>query len=152
MKALTLTQPWAQLVVDGRKRFETRSWYTRGPAGHDRWRPFPIAIHAAKGWSLDDREFARSLGYDPATMARGAMLGFAVVRSILSTDCYVFLPDFFLLRFGPIVDPGVITIPASEFEVGDFGRGRFAWELTEVRRFDEPIPARGALGLWEWTP
>ena len=26
------------------------------------------------------------------------------------------------------------------------------WEIINVRRLPEPIPARGALGLWEWTP
>ena len=39
MKALTIWQPWASLLVSGRKKYETRSWATayRGP----------IAIHAA---------------------------------------------------------------------------------------------------------
>lgn len=33
MKALTVRQPWAELIMSGRKRFETRSWSTthRGP-------------------------------------------------------------------------------------------------------------------------
>jgi len=50
MKALTLTQPWATLVILGVKRIETRGWATpyRGR----------IAIHAAKGWHRDDIEFA----------------------------------------------------------------------------------------------
>ena len=40
MKAITIWQPWASLLVSGRKRYETRSWATsyRGP----------IAIHAAR--------------------------------------------------------------------------------------------------------
>ena len=39
MKALTIWQPWASLLVTGQKKYETRSWATadRGP----------IAIHAA---------------------------------------------------------------------------------------------------------
>jgi hypothetical protein len=49
MKALTLTQPWATLVAIGAKRIETRSWSTsyRGP----------LAIHAAKGFPWDARDF-----------------------------------------------------------------------------------------------
>lgn len=33
MKALTIRQPWASLIAEGRKRFEFRSWTTtyRGP-------------------------------------------------------------------------------------------------------------------------
>src|SRR5437762_1138392 len=29
MKAISVLQPWASLIVHGRKRFETRSWQTR---------------------------------------------------------------------------------------------------------------------------
>lgn len=40
MKAITIRQPWASLLVTGKKHYETRGWsisYTG-----------PIAIHAAK--------------------------------------------------------------------------------------------------------
>ena len=40
MKALTVWQPWASLIADGRKRYETRSWPTRHRG--------PLAIHAGK--------------------------------------------------------------------------------------------------------
>lgn len=40
MKAITLWQPWAQLIAIGEKRYETRSWETK-------YRGM-IAIHAAK--------------------------------------------------------------------------------------------------------
>ena len=40
MKALSLTQPWATLVVIGAKRIETRSWHTSYVG--------PLLIHAAK--------------------------------------------------------------------------------------------------------
>ena len=32
--------------------------------------------------------------------------------------------------------------------VGDFGDGRYAWQLSDVREFREPIPCRGAQGVW----
>ena len=40
MKAITIWQPWAQLVAVGAKNYETRSWSTRYRGA--------IAIHAAK--------------------------------------------------------------------------------------------------------
>jgi hypothetical protein len=132
------------LVADGRKQYETRSWSTRGPAGHDAWRPFPLAIHAGKGWTADDREFARSLGYNPATMIRGAVIAVCVVESCWSTDCYTFNPEEYRR------DPSHLTLlDVEEGYVGDFGRGRFAWKLMEVQRIT-PVPAVGSLGLWEW--
>jgi hypothetical protein len=33
---------------------------------------------------------------------------------------------------------------------GDFTPGRYAWLLADVRKLDEPIPAKGRQGLWEW--
>ena len=39
MKALSLRQPWASMIADGRKTIETRTWRTRYRG--------PIAIHAS---------------------------------------------------------------------------------------------------------
>jgi hypothetical protein len=45
-------------------------------------------------------------------------------------------------------------IPPNEPErsFGDYTPGRFAWILADVKPLATPIPARGSLGLWEWTP
>ena len=61
MKALSLTQPWASLVVIGAKCYETRSWATnyRGP----------LAIHASKGFPVWAKQFA---GSSPAVQAVAA--------------------------------------------------------------------------------
>ena len=40
MKAITIRQPWASLLVSGKKLYETRGWATSYTG--------PIAIHAAK--------------------------------------------------------------------------------------------------------
>jgi hypothetical protein len=49
-------------------------------------------------------------------------------------------------------DDRIITIPPERPELyfGDYTEGRFAWILENPIRYDEPIPAKGALGLWEW--
>ena len=36
----------------------------------------------------------------------------------------------------------------QEYRFGDYALGRYAWELTELRRLREPIPALGKQGLW----
>ena len=45
-------------------------------------------------------------------------------------------------------------LPPSEPELlfGDYEPGRYAWMLEDVRQFAEGVPAKGALGLWEWKP
>ena len=35
---------------------------------------------------------------------------------------------------------------------GDFSIGRWLWFLEDVQRLEEPVPARGYQGIWNWTP
>jgi hypothetical protein len=74
MKALTLIQPWATLIIDGRKKIETRSWSTKVRG--------PIAIHAGK---KVDRVAAEEFGYDPDKLPTGCVIGVAEL-----TDCFQF--------------------------------------------------------------
>ncbi len=66
MKALTLWQPWASLIADGRKTVETRprAWGFEGV----------VAVHA--GLHVD-REACLRFGYDPDTIPRGAVVAIA---------------------------------------------------------------------------
>ncbi len=131
MKALTLTQPWASLVALGHKRVETRSWRThyRGP----------LAIHAAKGFPPEAREFAvaeRAFGRLPARIARGA-----VICTIDLMDCQD-------------AEVAAFDLSGLERHLGDYAPGRWAWifDPASLHVFDEPVFMRGALGLWNWDP
>ena len=127
MKALTLTQPWASLVALGHKKVETRSWRTnyRGE----------LAIHAAKGYPKSAREFASleaAVGRLPERIPLSAVV--CVVR---------------LVDVQPTAE-AAFYLSGLERLLGDYSPGRFAWFLEMVEVFAEPIPATGALGLWEW--
>lgn len=127
MKALTLTQPWATLVATGAKKIETRSWSTKYRG--------ELAIHAAKGFPKAARDFAmteRTLGRVPSRLPLGAVL--AIVRLVDVRATFMFDGE----------------ISALERLYGDYSEGRYGWVLELVETFDEPIPAKGALGLWEW--
>lgn len=137
MKALSLTQPWASLVQRRAKRLETRSWYTsyRGP----------LVIHASKGFPRDCKEaaaeedFQRGLGnIDPRDLPLG--VGLCVV-TLLACVKTTELHKLQAINFKPSAD---------EIAYGDFAEGRYAWLLDHQYDFVEPIPAKGALGLWDW--
>ncbi len=66
MKALSLRQPFAKLIVDGKKTIEIRNWNTsfRGK----------FLIHAAKKVMWDD---CKKLKVDPNRMFVGAVIGSA---------------------------------------------------------------------------
>jgi len=42
------------------------------------------------------------------------------------------------------------TDVSSELPFGDFTPGRWGWILDNIIALSEPIPVKGALGLWEW--
>ncbi len=154
MKTLSLTQPWASLVAVGAKKIESRSWATpyRGP----------LAIHAAKafpGWAKDaclSPRFSRPL----------ALGGYGVRDRLLNPDAMA-LTGLIPLPLGAIVAVGqLVTCEKTERAAGRFGGwkyvyndqeedfvdftpGRLAWFIDEVHRLPEPIPCRGALGLWD---
>jgi hypothetical protein len=136
VKALSLWQPWATLIALGHKRFETRHWPTsyRGP----------LAIHAAKRRMTDEEHsYLLDLIYweeialpDPDEFPLGVIVATATLVGVH--------------HIGVSVSPDDQT--ELELEVGNWEAGRFAWELAGVRPLAQPIPARGAQGLWEWTP
>lgn len=132
MKALTLTQPWATLVVLGIKRWETRGWFRRDVGR--------FAIHAGKGWSAEDRAFADDLherGVLPVPrreLPLGAVIGEVNLGGLVQTGTAV--------RKGYISD--------LEQSLGNYEPGRYAWELFDPVAYPEPIPARGSLGFWDW--
>ena len=135
MKVLTLTQPWATLVAIGAKTMETRSWETmyRGP----------LLIHAAKGYPRDAKDFASASGVvavttmNPLEYPTGAILAKCeLVRCIRTTEEF---------------ECSLAKDNEQEWMFGNFEPGRFAWKLQNIRKLAHPIPAKGALGLWNWA-
>lgn len=140
IKAISLWQPWASLVIVGAKRIETRSWRTDYTG--------PFAIHAAKRYQEDERElttcepFCDALcpffGCEPEDLPAVLPLG-AVLGTVTLTGCR---PTSSLLP----------SLSAWERAFGDYSLGRYGWLMEDVQAFKEPIPARGMQQLWEWRP
>lgn len=148
MKALTLTQPWATLVAIGAKRIETRSWETmyRGP----------LAIHAAKGFPKWAKETCCEPLFHEALYTAGYEIG---MKSFEILPLGGVVATCRLVTCKLIVEPGsmsggnsMIAPREPEQSFGDYAPGRFAWLLEDVEQLPEPIPAKGAPGLWEWEP
>lgn len=133
MKALTLWEPYASLIKDGHKRYETRSWSTayRGV----------MVIHASVRFDNAQRYECERLAKQFLALAdyydRAFPLGCVV--------CAVELVD--IHRTEDI--RGELSL--LELAVGNYGAKRFAWELEVVKVLDAPIPAKGQQGIWEWT-
>jgi hypothetical protein len=144
MKALTLWQPWASLVIFGAKKVETRTWKTKYRG--------PIAIHAAVsipsflGKSREGTAFKAALAVvaekhnwndcfwpkGQGVPAAGAVLGIVKLIEIEPTHhCSA-------------------DLSTQELLFGNYEDGRYAWFLEVVERFKTPIPVRGNRMLWNW--
>lgn len=139
MKAITVRQPFATLIAIGEKENETRGWATKYRG--------PLAIHAGLKVDRDacEREPIKSTlaehGYNAGNLPTGA-----IVATCNLSDCTQVIANFgtdALLSNGEIVE-------GNEILFGDFSQGRYAWVLTDRRFLEEPIPAKGQQGLWNW--
>jgi ASCH domain len=71
MKALTIRQPWAELILRGRKPFELRTWRTKYRG--------PLVIHAAAKIDAWD---AQNFGLNPEKLTTSAFVGFAILSDV----------------------------------------------------------------------
>ena len=145
MKAISIHQPFASLIVDEpfkipaempRKRVENRSWAS----------PFigqSILIHASKTTiRLKSLEWPWQL---QASMPLGALVGTAVIKACIKYD----LGNAFEFV-------GKATI-AKRLNLADFAwvnahfhaEGPVCWVLDDVWRFPSPIPYKGAQGFFD---
>lgn len=126
MKALTICQPYAHLIVRGEKRVENREWPTsyRGP----------LLIHAGKSreWLEDWDEITFHNAGDPLVF--GALVGIATLVDVLHID---------RIRRGEHDS----RHPWLRQHQHTFGT--WCWVLSDVRRFHQPLPWKGAQGLWD---
>ncbi len=124
MKALTVCQPWAWMIVHGHKLIENRTW--RWGAGETR----RLLIHAGKSraWihACDDPELylrIRSLPA-PEELVFGAIVGAVDVVDYCGPD-----------------DPRVVDDP--------FAQGPCCWILENPEVFAVPIPFRGRQRIFD---
>lgn len=127
MRAISLHQPWVELIAIGLKRHETRSW--RYPKHMEDQR---ILFHAAKRPMRRAEISPELLPYldDRADMAYGAFILTARLAGCFQTECR---------------EP----YSAHDRMAGDWSFGRYAWALADIEVLPAPIPAVGRQGWWE---
>ena len=143
MLALSIREPYAWFILDGRKKPENRdSNSVREPSVITQARQHVgerIAIQASKTWAVDQQitlgvKLQSDITKDPHILERvereiraglGSIVGTAVIDRIIRHD-----------------DGDPLNV--DEWRTDD----RFAICFRDPVRLDEPVPAKGALGLW----
>lgn len=151
MRALTIYQPWASLIMLGAKPYEYRRWPAPKPFHGQR-----IVIHAAAR-RLDEFEVQDLL----TRLDMGEETGLDVEKAagLLSRVVFkqgkegVHLPLSSGLGTAVLGEP-VLCTELHAGQVADSDRideHMWAWPLTDIQAFEHPIPARGFQGFWTWN-
>lgn len=158
MKALTIYQPWASLVIAGAKPYEFRGWNPRhrGPS-YAALIGQRIAIHASKRMMkpYEVRALISDLEHGGERAAITCLHPDSALP-ILQDAMTKGLPLAALLGTAILGEPRNGIDIAEEFGVpraNDSDRDAHAnwgWPMLEIERFDTPIPARGFQGFWNW--
>jgi activating signal cointegrator 1 len=134
MKALTICQPYAELIMRGQKLVENRKWSTnyRGP----------LLIHAgkSKSWLVTrpGETFEMEHGISLADMSFGAIIG--ITRLI---DCVPLGKQFNQITTRQTIQK------YPWLEDHRHAEGPYCWILGTIKRFRTPIPFRGRQGLFD---
>lgn len=126
MKVLSIKEPFATLIKDEVKIYETRSWKTnyRGE----------VYIHASKAISKSDN-VEKAIPYLKSELKPGYIL-----CKCNLVDC-IYMTEEFIQK---------IKNDTNESDYGLYEVGRYAWKLELVEVLKEPIPAKGKLGIWNY--
>lgn len=124
MKVLTIKQPWATLIINGYKRFEFRSWYTKYRG--------ELLIHAGK--SVDKEAMKRLDKYLDCDIPIGKIIG-----KVNIVDC---------IKLDEELKKKLLLENADIYKNSEIGS--FAFEIENVVKFENEIEVNGKLGLWNY--
>ncbi|MDE2467549.1 MAG: ASCH domain-containing protein [Bradyrhizobium sp.] len=152
MKALTIYQPWASLIMVGAKPFEFRRWdYSVRYAALVGKR---IVVHASarpiKPVEIEDI-FERM--EDGESSLRDEIARPLLERLRDAYKCQGILELSAGLGTAIIGKPRSVTnmfrgTPAADSDRLD--HSLYGWPLTDIQPFEHPRPCRGAQGFWNW--
>lgn len=135
MKAISLLQPWATLVVIGAKKIETRSWDTKHRGD--------LLIHASRKMYAFQKHLCEKEPFsiflkDIDQLPLGSIIG------------KVTLSDTAQIAQIPGMNIEGVKWP-YELNFGDYSAGRYGWILKDAVSFTNHIPYNGSLGLWNYN-
>lgn len=121
IKALSVRQPWANLIVEGYKTMDLRTWSTthRGP----------LAIYA----SLEvEKDACKLHGVDIKTLTTGAVIGIVDLTDVI-----------------PLTKKSYEENQEKHLAGRNYREGMFGWVLKNPRPLDPPQVAKGRLHLFD---
>lgn len=121
IKALSFRQPWAELVVQGKKTLDLRTWSTRYRG--------PLAIYASQ---TIEKDACLAHELDPEQLTTGAVIGTVELKGVIALDQATYHAR-----------------TAEHLSGRRFQEPLFGWELADPQPLVEPFPVRGRLNLFD---
>ena len=144
MKAITIKQPWASLIVHGIKDIENRTWPC--PKKYIGQR---VLIHSGLdkrgGWTLNHDQagaLCRSKSILYSTDFNNLPFG-SIIGSVEIVDCTFNHPSIWAEKSKGISVGGHVTDEKEPII--------YNWVLANPILFANPIPAKGKLSFWEYS-
>ena len=120
-KCLSLKQPYAELLVSGKKTIEVRKWNTKFRS--------QFLVHSSKNI---DEEACKRLKIDQTKLVTGAIIGKANLYDVISyRSKNSFLKD-----------------KNKHFASSNYNKPKYGFLINQAKRFDIPIHIRGKLGFF----
>lgn len=131
MKTLSIKQPWASLICAGVKDVENRTW-----APPQNLIGKKILIHA--GSTKVPKDFFETIPFEWCS-------------EIANATSYGWIPSNDSVPLGAIIGYATLAGFSPETDsLWDGGEGLIKWKFEDPYLFDEPIPAKGMLGLFDY--
>lgn len=146
MKALTIWQPWASLIMIGAKPYEFRSWPAPASVRGQR-----IVIHAGKRPAREDEIREIKYRLDRFNGAGLQLDPHKAMELLVRVPAAAFIKSVGLGTAELGEPERCCELFRDTMDQDDINPDMWAWPLTDVRWFDAPIPSRGERGFWNWS-
>ena len=121
-KCLSLKQPYAELILSGRKTIELRKWNTKFRGR--------FLIHASKAINS---KACKLYNIDVSSLITRAIVGSALLHDV---KLYQRRKEF-------------IADQSKHFAVSTYPEHMYGFLLSDAKRFDKPIPLKGQIGFFD---
>ena len=130
MKVLSLTEPFATLILNGKKSIETRSWKTsyRGE----------LYIHASMTKMAKKDENNKEL----MKLLKDSQLNYGyIICKCTLVDC-IYMTNEYIEE--------IKNNDHQEYICGEYSEGRYAWILKDIMPLEKKVKAKGQLNIWNY--
>lgn len=151
MRALTVWQPWASMIVLGLKPYEFRGW------------PAPASLHGQRIAIHAGARYVRRTEVDEILASlRAEKAGHGLPTTLKVDETIAFLEHVIAehtmgLPLSAIVGTAVLGTPKRAKDLAELradsdrvDHTKWAWPMQDVQLALPPRPATGMQGIWHW--